>query len=52
MDILQKKILEEVKKLNNHGRHVEASKLFNQYFGDNNERIQPLQDMKNQNDGE
>jgi hypothetical protein len=32
----KKKILEEVKRLTNQGRHVESSKLFNQYFGDNN----------------
>jgi hypothetical protein len=28
----KKKILEEVKKLTNHGRHKEASELFNIYF--------------------
>jgi hypothetical protein len=28
----KKKILEEVKKLTNHGKHKEASKLFNIYF--------------------
>ena len=32
----KKKILEEVKRLTNQGRHVESSKLINQYFGDNN----------------
>jgi hypothetical protein len=29
---LKKKILEEVKKLTNHGKHKEASELFNIYF--------------------
>jgi hypothetical protein len=28
----KKKILEEVKKLTNHGKHKEASELFNIYF--------------------
>jgi hypothetical protein len=28
----KKKILEEVKKLTNHGKHKEASELFNTYF--------------------
>ena len=35
----KKKILEEVKKLTNHGKHKEANELFNIYFpniGDNN----------------
>jgi hypothetical protein len=30
------KILKIVKDLTNHGKHLEASKLFNKYFGDDN----------------
>jgi hypothetical protein len=32
----KRKILKKIKDLTNHGKHLEASKLFNQYFGDNN----------------
>jgi hypothetical protein len=40
----KKKILEEVKKLTNHGKHKESSELFNIYFpniGDNNGKNRP-----------
>jgi hypothetical protein len=33
---LKKKILEEVKKLTNHGKHKEANDLYQKYFGGNN----------------
>jgi hypothetical protein len=32
----KRKILQKVKDLTNHGKHLEASKLFDKYFGDNN----------------
>jgi hypothetical protein len=32
----KRKILQRIKDLTNHGKHLEASKLFNKYFGDDN----------------
>jgi hypothetical protein len=32
----KRKMLKVIKDLTNHGKHLEASKLFNKYFGDDN----------------
>ena len=32
----KRKILQRVKDLTNHGKHVEANELYQRYFGDNN----------------
>ena len=37
----KRKILQRVKDLTNHGKHVEANELYQRYFGDNNGKNRP-----------
>jgi hypothetical protein len=37
----KRKILQKIKDLTNHGKHLEASKLFDKYFGDYNGKNRP-----------
>jgi hypothetical protein len=37
----KRKILQRIKDLTNHGKHVEAQQLYQVYFGDNNGKNRP-----------
>ena len=37
----KRKILQRIKDLTNHGKHVEANELYQRYFGDNNGKSRP-----------